>query len=491
MKKLKLTAVFSAIALWSMFCLVNSGAGASEKNPFDVAIINGRVIDPETKLDSTGLNVGINGGTVVELTRESITGHTVIDAAGLAVSPGFIDILSYDPEEYGSWFKIADGVTTNLAMHGGAVDVPAWYAAFEKKRPPVNFGAGFFYNRARLSLGISQYTPASKVQMEKLRAMAEKALSNGALGIGMSLEYAPGTSYDEVLSMAAVAASRGVPVFFHVRYSDMEPPGTNIEAVTEVIAAARSTGASIHIDHITSTGGTFSMDETLRLINAARSEGLDITACAYPYPYWGTYLNSARFDEGWQKRFRVTYKDLHIAGTDERLDAGTFKRHRAKGKLAVAYAIPEADVDAAMKAPFVMIGSDGIMQPGNNNHPRAAGAFARTIAVYVREKKLLTLMEAIEKMTILPARRLEAAAPAMKKKGRISAGADADIVIFDPEKIKDNATVARPNIFSSGISYVIVAGKTVKDPAGFYKDVRAGKSIRGAIGAPLLKPAAQ
>lgn len=458
-------------------------AGAAEKKLFDVAIINGRVVDPETKLDSTSLNVGINGGVIAELTREEISGRTVIDAGGLVVSPGFIDILSYDPGEYGSWFKIADGVTTNLAMHGGAVDVPAWYAAFEKKRPPVNFGAGFFYNRARFLLGIGQYNAATKTQMERLRAMAVKALSEGALGIGMSLEYAPGTSYDEVLSMSEVAALRGVPVFFHARYSDMEPPGTNIEAITEVINAGRATGASVHIDHITSTGGTFSMDETLRLINAGRLEGLDITACAYPYPYWGTYLNSARFDEGWRKRFRISYGDLHIAGTEERLNAETFTKYRAAGKLAVAYAIPDSDVDAAMKAPFVMIGSDGIMQPGNNNHPRAAGAFARTIAVYVREKKLLTLMEALEKMTIMPARRLEAASPAMRKKGRISAGADADIVVFDPEKIKDNATVARPDSFSSGIAYVLVGGKTVKDLSGLKKDVRAGRAIRADMGA--------
>ena len=205
---------------------------------------------------------------------------------------------------------------------------------------------------------------------------------------------------------------------------------------------------------------------------------MSITACAYPYPYWASYLNSARFDKGWQKRFRITYGDLQIGGSDERLTEDSFSKYRNLGKLAVAYAIPEEDVVNALRSPLVMIGSDGIIEPGNNNHPRSAGAFTRTLAVYVRELRVLTLMDALEKMTIMQARLLESRVPAFRRKGRLQPGADADIVIFDPEKVNDRATVEQPNRYADGIEYLLVNGKIVKDKRGLKKNVRAGEAIR-------------
>lgn len=454
----------------------------------DVTIVNGRVIDPETGLDTTGYDVGIKGRTIVAVTRRSLEAPAVIDAKGLVVAPGFIDILSYDPNQYGAWFKIADGVTTNLAMHGGAVKPAQWLAKYEKARPPVNFGAAFFYNSARLRLGIRPYKPATAEDIKKIISMAEAGIKDGALGIGMSPEYSPGTTKDEIEAMGRVAKRFNVPVFFHVRYSDMDPPGTNIEALSEVIEVAKKTGAAIHIDHINSTGGTFSMKESLGMLEAAKNEGVDVTACTYPYPFWATYLNSARFDTGWQKRFRITYADLQIGGTKERLTEETFKKYREFGKLAVAYAIPETDVIESLKSPLVMIGSDGILGRSHNHHPRAAGAYSRTIARYVRELKVLTLSEAIGKMTIMPAKRLEASAPALKRKGRIQEGADADIVVFDPARILDKATVEDPAQYSVGVEYVLVNGKIVKDPEGLKKDVRPGEPIRSEVNSPPSPP---
>jgi N-acyl-D-aspartate/D-glutamate deacylase len=446
----------------------------------DVAIINGRVIDPETGLDETGYNVGVRGRMIIAVTRRKLTARKVIDATGLVVAPGFIDVLSYDPNGYGVWFKIADGVTTNLAMHGGAVRPGRWLDKFEKARPPVHFGAAFFYNSARLRLGIKPYSPANEDEIKRLTEMAEAGIKDGAIGIGMSPEYSPGTTTGEIEAMARVARRFNVPVFFHVRYSDMEEPGTNIEALAEVIEVAGKTGAAIHIDHINSTGGTFSMEESLRMLDTAVKAGVDVTACTYPYPFWATYLNSARFDTGWQKRFRITFSDLQIGGTEERLTEETFVKYRKLGKLAVAYAIPEEDVIEALKSPLVMIGSDGIMGRTHNHHPRAAGAYSRTIARYVRELKVLSLSEAIGKMTIMPAKRLEASAPALKRKGRIQARADADIVVFDLERIADKATVVEPARASVGIEYVLVNGRIVKDPEGLKKDVRPGEPIRFA-----------
>jgi dihydroorotase len=464
---------------WGMLLMLSAPALAAEQL-FDVVIRNGRVMDPETRLDVPARNVGIRGRTIVAITAEPLHGQVEIDAAGRVVAPGFIDVLSYNPAPYGVWYKLADGVTTNLAMHGAPGtdgDMKAWYRIFERQRPPVHFGGAFLYGAVRAKLNVGTYRPASPAQLAILTARAEQALQDGALGISMSLEYLPGISRDEVEAMMRLAQRNHVPVFFHVRYSSMEPPGTNLDALREVLSLAQRTGAAVQIEHITSTGGTHSMVESLGLLEAAREEGVDVTADAYPYPYWGSPLDSARFGPGWQKRFRIGYGDLQLAGSAERLTPASFARYRRQHKLAIAYAIPEEDVVTALRSPLVMLGSDAILEPGNNNHPRAAGTFTRTLRVYVREQHVLTLMQALEKMTILPARRLEAAAPALRRKGRLQVGADADLVVFDPEKVGDCATVEHPNCFAVGIDYVLVAGKVVKDPEGFHKQVRLGEAI--------------
>ncbi|MBO9596203.1 MAG: amidohydrolase family protein, partial [Cohnella sp.] len=200
--------------------------------------------------------------------------------------------------------------------------------------------------------------------------------------------------------------------------------------------------------------------------------------CIYPYDYWGTYLNSARFDEGWQQRFRISYNDLQIAGTSERLTEESFRKYQKEGKLAVAYAIPKQDVIDSLKAPYVMIGSDAILEPGFNNHPRASGTFARTIGLYVREQQVISLSDAIAKMSLMPAQRLEKQAPALQKKGRIAKGMDADIVVFDYDEISDKSTVEKPETVSAGIKYVLVNGQVALDEKGIHKDIHVGQPIK-------------
>jgi N-acyl-D-aspartate/D-glutamate deacylase len=447
---------------------------------FDLVIAGGRVMDPDRRLDSV-MNIGISGGVIQVISPQPLTGVRIINAAGLVVCPGFIDILSYDPVEPGVWTKLADGVTTNLAMHGGCVEPDKWYRAIAASRPPLHYGASFFYNAARVRFIKDRYAHVSGEVRGKVLDLAEKALRQGALGVSFALEYVPGVTSEEIIAAMSQAAHYGVPAFFHARYSDMEEPGTNLDGMREIIGYASTTHAGVHIGHINSTGGTFSMPVTLALIDSARSTGLEITACMYPYTFWGTYLNSARFDPGWQTRFHISYGDLQLGGSSERLTPESFQRYRRLGKLAVAYAIPDEDNRAALRSAYVMIGSDAILETGYNNHPRASGAFARLISTYVREQKTISLMDAIAKMTILPARRMEQASDAMKKKGRLQIGADADIVVFDASRIRDRSTVEHPELPSEGIHYVLVDGNVVLDQRGLHKNIHAGKPIRGRI----------
>jgi dihydroorotase len=455
------------------------GQTALDTEAYDLVINNGRVMDPETRLDQPGTNVAVRGGRIAVVTREAIRGRKEIDAAGRVVAPGFIDMVSYDPNPAGVWNKIADGVTTNLALHGGTTDPPAWYGYYVAHRPPVNYGASFFFSVARNELQIPLTAPATPQQIEQLAARGERALREGALAVAFSLEYVPGIRREEILPLMRLARRYRVPVFFHARYSTMEGPGTNLVALQEIIDACRETGASAEIEHITSTGGTFSMPQSLAMLDAARASGLDITADAYPYTYWATYLDSERFAPGWQQRFRITYSNLQIAGSTERLTAESFARYRHQHRVAAAFAIPEEDVTNAIRSPWIMIASDGILDAGHNNHPRASGTFTRTLAVYVREKKALTLMDALAKMTILPARRLEQSSAQFRRKGRLSPGADADIVIFDPATVADRASVEHPETPAEGIEWVLVNGTVVKSPAGFQRSAHPGEALRG------------
>jgi dihydroorotase len=445
---------------------------------YDIVLKNGTVIDPETNTHEV-MNVGINGGRISVITRKGLKGGKTIDAKDKYVVPGFIDIQSYGPYYHMSLFKVADGVTTSLTLHGGTVNFKKWAETKRAQRPMVNYGSAVSHQFMRMAAGVAtRYTGATPEQIKKMVKLARKALTQGALGVSFSLEYTPGATTSEIRPLFKVASEFGVPCFLHLRYSDPLPPGTNHEAVDEAIRLARETGAAIHIHHITSTGGTFTMKETIRQIEKAREQGLNITACIYPYNFWGTYLDSARFDKGWKKRFRIDYEDLQIAGTTERLTSESFGRYRKEGRLAVAYAIPDEDVLVAVKTPWIMIGSDGDIKSTGNSHPRGAGCFSRVIRKYVREEKVIGLDEAIKKMTIDPARVLEPVSPQMKRKGRLQAGMDADIVVFDYEKIRDMATVENPRQYSEGIDYVLVNGQIVRDHEKvFYRP--AGQLITG------------
>jgi hypothetical protein len=216
----------------------------------------------------------------------------------------------------------------------------------------------------------------------------------------------------------------------------------------------------------------------LEMVHGAQKRGLDVTTEAYPYPAGSTALESAVFDRGWQEAQGITYNDLQWAKTGERLTAETFEKYRKEGGIVIIYSIPESAVRAALADPTVMVASDGMRITGPKIHPRGQGTFSRVLGHYVREEKVLDLMTAIRKMTLLPAQRLEKRAPVFLNKGRMRVGADADIVMFDPKTIVDRATFEDPLQFSAGISYVLANGELV---------IREGKTVEGVFPGRALR----
>ena len=446
---------------------------------FDTAISGGRVMDPATGFDSIA-NVGLIGGRIALITTDAINGKTAIDASNLVVAPGFIDVLSYEPNPYGVWYKLGDGVTTNLGMHGikTPVDAKGFFLSYTgKNAPPINFGGAFSDQWYRDSIGVK--STATPTQLSRLSDDLNKQLDAGWIGLAVDPEYAPTIDFNEYVALAQVAKQAEMPLFTHIRYSSPDPAGkSSLDAIDEVLKVARQTGVSLHVDHIPSMA-THVMPEAIAKIDAARKEGLNVTGCFYPYTFWGTYLGSARFAGDWQSRFRISYNDLQLAGTSERLTAASFTKYQAQNKLVVAYAIPQEDVTAAVTAPWTMIGSDAIPESSNNNHPRGAGCFSRLLGPYVRDLRVISLMDALAKCTILPAKRLDARVPMLARKGRLQMDADADITIFDPATIADTSTVEKPAQMSKGISYVFVAGAIALDPSGVKRDSHGGQAITG------------
>jgi N-acyl-D-aspartate/D-glutamate deacylase len=252
------------------------------------------------------------------------------------------------------------------------------------------------------------------------------------------------------------------------------------DAMQEVIANAAATGVPLHIVHVNSMS-LGALPFVLELIESARNRGIDITTEAYPYTAASTLLQSTIFDEGWQERLGISYGDLQWQETGERLTAETFERYRKQGGVVIMHMMKPEWIEQAVAAPFVMVASDGMpYAPGA--HPRGAGTFSRVLGYYVRERKVLPLMDALAKMTIMPAQRLEAIAPAMKNKGRLRPGADADITVFDPERIRDTATFEKGLSFSEGIEHVLVHGIPVVRDGRTVPGVYPGRAVVGNYG---------
>jgi len=472
------------LILFLLLALLPSAVCAQQ---YDLVLEGGRVIDPETGVDAVR-NVGIRDGKIVRLSSETLRGRRVIHAAGLVVAPGFIDLHQHGQDIESQRVKALDGVTTALEMEIGAPDVTQFLKAKEG-RSLLHYGTAASHVEARALVfgaplppgqilpksGPATEQPATTEQILRIEQRLRSELDAGGLAIGMGIQYTPGATKLEVIDMFRLAAERRLPVYTHVRSSGRADPGSSIESISEVIAASAITGAPLHIVHINSSCLRDAL-ECLSMIEGARARGLDVTTEAYPYIAGMTFINSAVFNPGWQERQGISYGDLVLPNTGEHLTRERFDElHNSSAPQTVLiFSNSQEVLDKVIPQPLVMIASDGI--PG---HPRNAGTYSRVLAEYVREKGTITLMDAVRKMSLMPAEMLERSTPVARRKGRLQEGADADIVVFDATTISDRATFEKPMEPSVGVHYLLVGGTIVVDEGKIVPDVFPGRALLG------------
>jgi N-acyl-D-aspartate/D-glutamate deacylase len=297
--------------------------------------------------------------------------------------------------------------------------------------------------------------------------------------MGVLYEYLPAQARDELYELMQDAAAAHAPVFVHVRAASHADVDNLMAPMQEMVADAASTGASVHVCHIGSKSLS-AVAPVLDMFDRARKRGVDITTEVYPYDAGSTVIGSALFNEGWQDHNGGTFRDIEWPPTGERMTAESFAKFRREQPQAfvIMHVIPPATVETAIAHPGVMIASDAVPYDHGAGHPRGTGTFARVLGVYVREKHTLTLMDALGRMTLLPAKRLEQISPRMKHKGRVQVGADADLSLFDPAKVVDRATYSHPTLPSAGIPYVIVGGTPVVERGEIVKTAFPGQGVR-------------
>ena len=486
-------------ALFLTLVLLLPAAPLAQNRDLDLVITGGRVIDPETGLDAVR-DVGVVRNEIVAISREVLQnrlrqGGVLLDASGMVVSPGFIDLHAHGQSVEANRFQAMDGVTTALELEGGVPRVGRFLESREGDAI-IHYGASVSHGGLRL-LGIPGVSEQAAAVLDAESTGAELVIEHanllreanyaavedteavheaiaaemraGGLGIGLPHQYYPGADHTEIFRVFELAAELDVPIYTHVR--DMA-----VSAIQEVLANATATGAPLHIVHLNSSS-LHHLPVTLALIKGARDAGVDVTTEAYPYTAASTGITSAIFDPGWQEKLGMTYGDIQWQDTGERLTEETFNFFSQEGGTVIMHMMDPEMIELAMRTPFVMVASDGMpYAPGA--HPRSAGTFSRVLGRYVRDWGVMTLNDALRRMTLMPARRLQEIAPLMRRKGRIQIGAIADITVFDPDTIIDTATFEEDLTFSEGVAHVVVDGVPV---------VRDGALVEGVFpGKPLL-----
>ena len=483
---------------------------------YDLVLRGGRVVDPESGLDAVR-NVAIERGRIAAVTTDVLDAGTVVDVGGLVVAPGFIDLHSHAQTLPGRRLQACDGVTTALDLEGGRSPIDVAYARDGTRTSPIHYGFSASWAAARMHVlaGVSPdggmgslmsnlgdpawQRAATEPELERILERVLADLAAGGIGIGLLVGYAPGVEPDEYLELARLASSAGVPTFTHSRDLVELTSDTLVDGAEEIVRAAGETGAHMHHCHINSTSGRH-IDRVLALIERCRSEGGLITTEAYPYGSGATAVGAAflapeRLAERGLETTSITY-----VPTGERIaDEGRLRELRATdpGGAVIIDLLDENDpVDRAilrrsLSFPDAIVASDAMppmwtegqpdvmawpLPSAAVTHPRTAGSFARSLRLWREEGT--ALVDALRRCSLLPAIVLEDAVPAMRDKGRVRPGADADLVVFDVDEVTDQATYTESTRPSSGIRHVLVDGTFVVRDGELIPDAFPGRPIR-------------
>ena len=482
----------------------------------NIVLRGGRVIDPESGHDGVA-DVAITGGRI-EAIGSDLIGDVVVDATGLVVAPGFIDLHSHAQTLPGQRLQACDGVTTALELEGGRTPVDLAYADMARHGAVINYGFSASWAATRMhvmndlpldgtmgglfaGLGSPEWQMAGdEAQVGRILDRLSSDLSAGALGIGILAGYAPGVDPDEYLRVARLAAEAGAPTFTHCRDLIELKPDTLIDGAEEIVRAAGTTGAHMHYCHVNSTSVRH-VDRVLALIEQCRDEGGHVTTEAYPYGSGATGIGAAFLAPERLKERNMTPRSLIFLPTGERIaDEARLRelRETQPGGAVIVEFFDENDAsDMAMlrkslSFPDAIVASDAMpvlptasgldqkdwpLPAGWSTHPRTAGCFSRALRLWRDEGT--SLLESLRRMTLLPARVLEHAAPSMHRKGRLKAGADADIVVFDGNTVTDQATYTDSTRPSTGIHHVLVNGTFVVRDSSLVVEATPGRAVRG------------
>ena len=484
-------AVFFLLVL--SFCPASGAEG--EPVVYSLVINNGRVIDPETGLDGVR-HIGISAGRVAEIAFEPLAGAKVIDAAGQVVAPGFIDIHSHSLTPLGQHRNVLDGVTTQLEMEAGALPASA-AGDTVAENPVINYGASvghyaariqvlegralpyFFYRGEQASMASAAFTQvASAAEIEAIRGRMEQGLNEGGLGIGLLLDYMRDAVSDEELAMIfALAAQREVPVFVHVRRNLPGDPA----GLDEALGLAERFGTRVFICHIThnAMGG---IGDWLRRIDAARARGVDVATETLSYLAGGTSISADVFRKrDWRAIFDIDYGDVQWVATGEWLTEQSWRdyaRDEPAGMVNHHY-VKEPWLHTALRWPDMMVSTDALpaFDVAQMTNPNISGSFSRLLGRYVREQEILGLADALSRVSLKQALWLEPFAPRFRRKGRVQLGADADLVVFDPESIAAGADYGAPWESPQGMGWVIVNGVITVAEGALVPGVAAGQYL--------------